>query len=137
MKEEEIIIIAASLCVFLFILMIQAALCYFWQTCLNSVDEQHRTISPPMVWLYMIPCFNIFWLFFLMINIPKSFQNHFNARGVSDVGDCGQGICIGYAACVLVSMIPYIGCLAQIPALILLVMHILKFIDLKKKAATV
>ena len=135
MRDEEIIILIGTVFGLFIMLALQAGLCFFWQTCLNSVDEEHRTMSPGLAWLYMVPCLNIFWLFYLMINIPKSFQQHFEARNITDVGDCGQGICIAFAICALLSSIPYVNCLTSIPTLVLLIIHIVKFNELKNKAS--
>lgn len=118
------IIIAVSLGITIFIIILLSGL-------LKALPQEYRLMEPGMVWLMLIPCFNIIWIFFVFVRIPKSYQNYFRARGDYSVGDCGESIGLWYAICVVLSMIPCVGAIAGIAALILLIVFLVKLHGLK------
>ncbi|MCH2145941.1 MAG: hypothetical protein MK082_12470 [Phycisphaerales bacterium] len=61
-----------------------------------AVPENHRKIAPGLVWLSLIPCFNIVWAYFLAIWIPGSLDAALRERGISGV-KTGRGIGLTYA----------------------------------------
>jgi hypothetical protein len=104
---------------------------YTYYSALNSIPAQFRTMEPWQVFLLLIPCFNIIWLFFVVQKIPESFRNYFQAVGDHSRGDCGAGIGLWYAILTVVSAIPLVNYISLIPTLILLIMFIVKMWQLK------
>jgi hypothetical protein len=83
-------------------------------------------MEPGLVWLLLIPVFNLVWIFFVVLKIPESYQSLFYSRGRTDVGDAGRGLGLAYAICAVVSMgCSIIPCIGGIPALATLVLLIL------------
>src|SRR5262249_23624412 len=51
---------------------------------LDKVSPRNRLMEPGMVWLSLIPCFNIIWAFFVATRVPDSLRNEFQERGRDD-----------------------------------------------------
>ena len=107
--------------------------CYFISSSLGKVPAAHRKLEPGLVWLLMIPCFPIVWNFFVFLRVPESFKSHFDAQGRTDVGDCGRSIGLAYAICVACSFIPLVNYLTGPASLVLLIICLVKFNELKNK----
>ncbi len=99
--------------------------------CLSKIPPEHREMEPGMVWLLLIPCFDIVWNFFVFIKIPKSFQRYFAAQGRTEFGDCGEQIGLWYSICFVGCMVPYVNAVAGIALLVLLIIFLVKVLGLK------
>lgn len=95
------------------------------QKCLGRISPHNREMSPGLVWLNLIPIFNLFWLFYTIIKIAASVRKEGTERGV-DVGDGGKGVGLGYAICSLLAFIPYIGILLGLVGLVLWIVYWVK-----------
>lgn len=49
------------------------------------------------MWLYLIPCFNLIWQFFIATRVPGSLQNEFRDRNRDDGSDYGRSIAMTQA----------------------------------------
>jgi hypothetical protein len=81
------------------------------QKALNLVGERHRKMEPGMVWLMLIPLFNLVWHFFVVKNVSESIKSWAAENGQS-VGDAGYTI--GLVACIAncCGLIPLVNVLA-------------------------
>ena len=90
------------------------------QKALRKCAPVSRTMSPGMVWLMLIPVFGLVWQFVIVSNLTKSLQNEFgrlgNQRPEEDLGK-GKGLAMCVCNCCII--LPYIGRLAGLPALVL------------------
>lgn len=84
---------------------------------LNAVSPQNRRLTPGLVFLLLIPLFNLVWNFIVIAKIRDSLQAEFSARNLQGQG-FGYGV--GLAMCILyiVSIIPLINLLAAPAALV-------------------
>ncbi len=100
--------------------------CLTLQKALNRCAPQNRAMSPGLVWLYLIPLFNLVWHFFIVINMAKSLHAEFVYRGIAEEPSPGQGI--GLAACILdvASLIPYVNYLTGIGFLVCWIIYWVK-----------
>ena len=98
---------------------------------LKVVPQQYREIEPGMVWLLLIPLFNLIWNFFVFPKVSRSFQKYFAAQGKSEHGDCGEKIGFWYAICGACCIIPCVNYLAGPAALVLLIIYLVKIHGLK------
>jgi hypothetical protein len=80
------------------------------QKALNLAGERHRGMQPGMVWLLLIPLFNLVWHFFVVKNVAGSVKGWAAETGVR-VDDAGYAV--GLAACVA-------NCCTLVPGLNLL-----------------
>ena len=125
---------------FLFLLVMVGVaifIIYLLYNLLNALPPQYRLMEPGMVWLLLIPCFNIIWNFFVYPQVARSYQNYFNAHGRTDVGDCGAGLGVAYAVCALLASIPCLNYVTGIfcgPAMIVLtIVYFVRLYGLKKE----
>jgi hypothetical protein len=100
--------------VFLVVVVVVAyvILClYLWtlSTALSLCDRRNRTMEPGMVWLNLIPLFNLVWMFITVIKISESLQNEFDDRRLREEGDYGKQLGITYNILNLLGIIPYLG----------------------------
>lgn len=113
-------------------------LCWFVSSCLQRLPPEHRKQQPGLVWLLLIPCFNLVWNFFVFPKLAESYQSYFAAQGRTDTGDCGYGLamtyCVGAVITTFVGMIPYVGainCLVGPALLVVLIVFLVKAGSLK------
>src|SRR5262245_51980891 len=84
-------------------------------------------MEPGMVWLNLIPLFNVVWMFITATRLSESLRNEFYDRGWGRrTEDYGQGLGIATCALLLASNIPYAGCLFFIGWIVCFIMYWLK-----------
>jgi len=69
------------------------------QKALSRCSVESRALDPGLVWLTLIPVFNLVWQFFIVTNVATSLHNEFVRRGIVAEPHPGQGI--GLAMCIL------------------------------------
>ncbi len=87
------------------------------QKALTLAGERHRKMEPGMVWLMLIPLFNLVWHFFVVKNVSESIKS-WAAENGTNVDDAGYTI--GLIACIAncCFIIPFINFLASPVALV-------------------
>ena len=113
-------------------LAIAVLICWLIYAPLKTIPAQYRVMEPGMVWLLLIPCFNLVWNFFVYLRIPDSFNAFFQAHQRTEFGDCGRGLGLAYAICAACSIVPLINYLAGPASLVLAIIVIVKFWTMKK-----
>jgi len=103
------------------------------QSVFKRIPPEHREMEPGMVWLLLIPCFNVVWNFFVYPKLSNSLKSYFNSIGRVDVSDCGAGLGLAYAVLAAVSIIPYLNCLTGPACLIVLIIYLVKVTGLKNQ----
>lgn len=86
-----------------------------------------------MVWLLLIPLFNLIWNFFVYQKLPDSYKSYFSSQGRTDVSDCGKGIGLAYAISAAACIVPCLNYLAVPAALVLLIIFLVKAMGLKNQ----
>ncbi|MCA9294856.1 MAG: hypothetical protein KC983_00025 [Phycisphaerales bacterium] len=108
---------------------------------LGGVPREHRAMEPALVFLLLIPLFNIIWNFFVLTRIPASYERAFRAYGRTHPGDCGKGVGLAAAICycgVFISCIPFLACIGWIPmvaAFVLMIIFLVKLFTMKGELA--
>jgi hypothetical protein len=113
------LMIAVSLVIMIFFLLTL-------QKALSRCSPENRAMSPGMVWLMLIPLFNIVWIFFVVINIAKSLGAEFQKRSIVAEPEPGKTLGLAYAILAICSIIPFVGFLAGIGALVCFIMYWVK-----------
>jgi hypothetical protein len=105
------------------------------QKALNRCAPENRAMAPGMVWLQIIPLFGLVWQFFNVINIAKSLGAEFQKRGMAE--DPQPGKTLGLVMCILgcCSIIPLLGFICAIGALICWIMYWVKIAGYSSKLA--
>jgi hypothetical protein len=134
--EQIAVIVGGSLCL-LVLLAITVTIIYLLYKSLDAVPPEFREMEPSMVWLLLIPCFNLVWNFFVYTRVARSYQNYFHEHGRFNVGDCGAGIGIAYSVCVVLVSIPCLNYVTGIfcgpAALVLQIIYLVKLYGYKRE----
>ena len=107
-------------------LILDLIVCFFLYKVFNRVPVQYRVMEPGLVWLLIIPCFNLVWNFFVFIRLSRSLKRYFNSVGNQTVGDCGEGMGLGYSICEVARLIPCVGIMVWVVALVLVILYLVK-----------
>lgn len=104
------------------------------QGALNKCAPPSRTMEPGMVWLLLIPFFNLIWHFFVVLGLAKSLGNEFKRRGIP-IPEITPGQNIGLAMCICAccSIVPLLGLLASLASLVLWVVYWVKIADYSRR----
>ena len=139
LSDREAVGILAAFGVFLFVILaialaVAIVIIILLSGCLKVIPPEHRLMEPGMVWLLLIPLFNLVWMFFVYIRIPRSYQRYFAAQGRTEFGDCGEQLGLWTAICAVASMvpIPVLNMLVSLASLVLLILFLVKVVGLKK-----
>ena len=146
------LVVGAAICVGLVIgLGIQAIVCYYLSEALKRRPPEYRRQEPGMVWLLMIPLFNIVWNFFVYPKISESYQAYFAAQAgmgqgmvptpgfnpalnyqtVGPNGDCGRGLALAFCILSCTSIIPYVGACTGLAGFIIWIIYLVKLSGFK------
>jgi hypothetical protein len=74
---------------------------------LAAVSEQHRWVSPGLVWLNLIPVFSLGWHFYTVVKVRDSLVPELRAKGIPDRNN--GGLTLGIATSVF-----YVVCIIQV-----------------------
>ena len=99
--DEFMIALIASICGFYLIMFLVGI--FFLLTLHKALARCHprnRTMEPGMVWLNLIPLFNIVWMFITAIRVSESLDNEFYDRGWHRRND-DYGKTLGVVTCSL------------------------------------
>jgi hypothetical protein len=127
------VFIGVGVCVFAVSLTIQIFFCLSMSKALNQCAESNREMSPGLVWLFLIPCFNMIWLIFITLWVPASLKKEFESRGIEDGGDYGKTMGLIGSICLLanlvLSCIPFINYCSWIVGLVGFVLWIVFWVQ--------
>ncbi len=108
---------------------------YLLYSCYARLPQEYQPMAPGLVWLLLIPLFNIVWQFFVVLRLSKAYQTYFAAQNRTDVGDCGYMIGLIALICGLLGWIPVLGILAGIAGLVLWIVYLVKVVGLRNQIA--
>ena len=94
-------------------------------------------MAPGMVWLMLIPLFNLVWGFFVVLNLTKSLRAEFQKRGIAEEPEPGKTL--GLVMCILAccGWIPFLGILASLGGLVCWIIYWVKIAGFSSKLTTV
>jgi hypothetical protein len=84
-------VLAFVACIFVVVLLIAVGLLFLIYKAAKTVPQDHRQIDPPMVWLMLIPLFNVYWAFVALPAVSRGLRAARTAVGSQDQSDCGLG----------------------------------------------
>jgi len=105
------------------------------QKALNRCSPENRAMAPGMVWLMLVPLLNLVWHFFVVINVAKSLGAEFQKRGIAEEPEPGKKI--GMIMCILAccGIIPLLGILCSLGALVCWIIYWVKIAGFSGKIA--
>jgi hypothetical protein len=119
--------------IFLMILGVYAVVAYFIFRAQKSLPKEHQKIAPGLAFLLLIPVAGLAMIFVLVFLVPDSFRSFFRSKGV-DRGDCGKTLGLVWAGCAVATVIPLVACLTCIPALVFMILFLVKINTLAQEA---
>ena len=137
LPSEELVALGVILfaigVVFLVTLLVYLIVAILLYGCLARVPQEYQRMKPGLVFLLLIPLFNLIWNFFVFLRIPESYQAYFASQGRTDVGDCGRSIGLWLSICVACSIIPCVNYISGPASLVLLIIFFVKIFGLKSQ----
>lgn len=101
MAPEEAGVLLGFICVVLIVYFV--VMIFFLLTLhklLKKCRSRNRAMEPGLVWLNLIPCFQLIWQFVTVVRVDETLQQEFRQRGLGRRGDSyGKGL--GIAACTM------------------------------------
>ncbi|QEL21040.1 hypothetical protein PX52LOC_08169 [Limnoglobus roseus] len=86
--------------------------------CLQQISPRNRDIEPGSVWLWLVPFVNLVWMFIVVNRVSSSLKNEYRDRGWRVRSDFGSSVGLTYCGCVLASIIPVVGAIFGLIALV-------------------
>ena len=134
--ESALALLTGSCLIFaLLLLAVGIAVAVFYiltmQKALTLAGERHQKMNPGLVWLMLIPLFNLVWHFFVVKNVSESIKSWAAENGQS-VDDAGYTI--GLVACIAncCGVIPFVNFLAGPVALVCVIIWWVKIAGFNK-----
>ena len=94
---------------------------------LKKCHPASRTMEPGMLWLLLIPLFNLIWNFFVVQAMAKSLGAEFRLRNIPNADpEPGKSIGLAMAICGACSIIPLVNLLTGIVYLALWIIYWIK-----------
>jgi hypothetical protein len=105
------------------------------QKALGRCAPENQAMQPGLVWLLVIPCFNLIWHFFVVLNMAKSLGAEFQKRGIAE--EPAPGKALGLTMCILLccTPIPLLGILATLGYLVCWILYWVKIAGYSQKLA--
>jgi hypothetical protein len=103
--------------------------------CFTRIAPRNRRMEPAMVWLNLIPCFSYIWIFFTTTKLADSLRSEFEDRRLQGDGDFGRSLGITYPILTLLGVIPYIGVLFGLAALVCWILYWVKIAGYSRQLA--
>jgi len=95
-------------------------------TALSKCSESNRTMTPGLTWLLLIPIINMIFNFYVVLNIAKSLDNEFKNRNIFSDPMPGRTLGLAMCVCAVLTIIPVVGVLASIGALVCWIIYWVK-----------
>ncbi len=86
----------------------------------------HRAMTPGLVWLSLIPVFNLVWNFIVVTNLAKSLEQEFHSRNIPAQLESAKSIGLAWAILSCCTIIPVLGFLAALAGFILWIIYWVK-----------
>ena len=125
-------IFASSIMFFIIFIILLFLLPYFFflihlSKLFNKCNVKNRKMDGGLVWLLLIPVFNIGWLFYVIFNVRDTLKSEFNSRKIeTDDVEFGFSVGLAYAITSACCIIPFLGVFCSIPTLVLWIVYWVK-----------
>ena len=93
------------------------------QRALSRCALDSRTMSPGLVWLAIIPLFNLIWNFFIVNALAESLHREFTRRGIVAEPRPGRSVGLAYAILCALSLIPIVNFVTGIGAIVCWILY--------------
>tara|TARA_B100000902_G_scaffold327192_1_gene322628 strand:- start:1621 stop:2118 length:498 start_codon:yes stop_codon:yes gene_type:complete len=125
-------VFASSIIFFFIFIILLFLLPYFFflihlSKLFNKCNAKNRKMDGGLVWLLLIPVFNIGWIFYVIFNVRDTLKSEFNSRQIeADDVEFGFSVGLAYAITSACCIIPFLGVFCSIPTLVLWIVYWVK-----------
>jgi hypothetical protein len=105
------------------------------QRALSRCAVESRTMSPGLVWLALIPVFNLVWAFFIVNALSNSLHAEFTRRGLAVEPQPARGLGLALAILCALSIVPVVNILTGIAALVCWILYWVKIAEYSARIA--
>ena len=122
-----------------------SVICTVFYVPLSVLPREHQRMQPGMVFLLLIPIFNLIWAFVVVIQVTGSLKDYFTSTGRTDAGTCGRtlglwSLMLGAAGAVVeecpMRVAGHLGAVLSLAGVVLFIVFIVKVWSLKNQIAT-
>jgi hypothetical protein len=105
------------------------------QKALSRCEPGSRTMTPGQVWLCLVPIFNLIWPFFVVNALSDSLHREFTRRGMAEEPQPGRSLGMAVAILGVISIVPILGFVTGIAALVCWILYWIKIAGFSAKIA--
>jgi hypothetical protein len=102
---------------------------------LSRCEPGSRTMVPGQVWLCLVPVFNLIWAFFVVNALSDSLHREFTRRGMVEEPQPGRSLGMALAILAVISIVPILGFVTGIAALVCWILYWIKIAGYSEKIA--
>lgn len=135
MREDPSFMLTVLLVVIVIVLIPYIFYLLTLQKALSRVSEPNREMTPGLVWLNLVPIFSLGWQIYTVIKISNSLRKEYAKRNIQEQGSFGYGIGLAFSILAIVSIIPYIGTVAGLAALVCWIIYWVQIAGYSRKIA--
>jgi hypothetical protein len=129
-----IVILLGAMCIGLIIgLIIQYFFCLSLSNLLKQIHPRNRHVEPLQAYRLFIPFYSLYWIFALTGRIADSLEDEYRERRWRRDGDFGRTIGMWYGITSIGSIIPYLGSLIAIGAIVLWILYWVKAVAWRRE----
>ena len=121
--------------VFLIVLLPTIFFLLTLQRALGRCSSDLRTMTPGLVWLSIIPVFNLVWSFFIVNALAESLHREFERRGITAEPQPARSIGMAYAILMALAIIPLLGVLTACAGIVCWILYWVKIAEYSAKIA--
>jgi flagellar biosynthesis protein FliQ len=110
-----VICLAALIVLIFFLISLQKAL--------TLAGEENREMSPGLVWLNLIPIFNLGWMVYTVLKVSEAISKKHTAHNVPNPTEGAKTTGLVYSICSICSIIPIIGGLIALVGLVFFIIY--------------
>jgi hypothetical protein len=101
--------------------------CIQLQDALLQCSPAARAMQPGLVWLMLLPLFNVIWHFVIVTSLSKSLRSEFTVRRIPLLeGKPGKDLGLAMCSLQAASVLPFVGLLTAIPGVICWILYWIK-----------
>lgn len=102
------------------------------QKALTLAGAENREMSPGLVWLNLIPIFNLGWMVYTVLKISEAVSKKYAAHNVPNPSEGAKTLGLLYSISSICSIIPFLGGLFALAALVLFIIYWIKVAEFNK-----
>jgi hypothetical protein len=100
--------------------------------CVQRIRPENRGMEPALVWLNLIPVFNLGWTFYIVTKLTDGIKKELG----SEAGDGGWGLGLAHAILLVASFTPGFGHLISLAFFVVWILYWIKIAEFSRRMET-